>query len=55
LDLQNIRHLIGGFDTTHCKLSAYAEQAQDSQIKQFFSKGARSAMENKQQLMKFLS
>ncbi len=55
LDLQNIRHLIGGFDTTHCKLSAYAEQAQDNQIKQFFSKGAKSAMENKQQLMKFLS
>ena len=55
LDLQNIRHLIGGFDTTHCKLSVYAEEAQDSQIKQFFSKGAKSAMENKQQLMKFLS
>jgi len=55
LDLQNLRHLIGGFDTTHCKLQAYAEQAQDSEIKQFFAKGAKSAMENKQQLMKFLS
>ncbi len=55
LDLQNIRHLIGGFDTTHCKLSDYAQEAQDSQIKQFFTKGAKSAMENKQQLMKFLS
>ena len=20
LDLQNLRHLIGGFDTTHCKM-----------------------------------
>ncbi|MBR1770658.1 MAG: hypothetical protein IJ747_01365 [Lachnospiraceae bacterium] len=55
LDLQNLRHLIGGFDTTHCKMQAYAEQAQDSEIKQFFAKGAKSAMENKQQLMKFLN
>ena len=23
LDLQNLRHLIGGFDTTHCKMTAY--------------------------------
>ena len=48
LDLQNLRHLIGGFDTTHCKMQEYAKEAE------FFEKGARSAMENKQQLMKFL-
>lgn len=54
LELQNLRHLIGGYDTTHCKMKDYAEATQDSQIKQFFEKGARSAMENKQQLMKFL-
>ena len=24
LDLQNLRHLIGGFTTTHCKMQAYA-------------------------------
>ena len=24
LDLQNLRHLIGGFDTTHCKMQDYA-------------------------------
>ena len=29
LDLQNLRHLIGGFDTTHCKMQAYADQVQD--------------------------
>ena len=29
LDLQNLRHLIGGFSTTHCKMQAYAQQAQD--------------------------
>lgn len=54
LELQNLRHLIGGFETTHCKLQEYAAEAKDPQIKQFFAKGAKSAMENKQQLMKFL-
>lgn len=54
LELQNLRHLIGGFDTTHCKMKEYAQEAQDTQIKQFFEKGAQSAMQNKQQLMKFL-
>ena len=23
LDLQNLRHLIGGFETTHCKMPGY--------------------------------
>lgn len=55
LDLQNLRHLIGGFDTTHCKMQEYAQEAKDPQIKQFFEKGAKSARENKQQLMQFLN
>lgn len=54
LDLQNLRHLISGYDTTHSKMQEYAKCATDSQIKQFFEKGAKSAMDNKQQLMKFL-
>ena len=54
LDLQNLRHLIGGFDTTHCKMDAYAQQATDMEVKQFFQKSAQSAMESKQQLMTFL-
>ncbi|HKM33646.1 MAG TPA: hypothetical protein VJY54_02770 [Lachnospiraceae bacterium] len=54
LELQNLRHLIGGYDTTHCKLQEYAKEATDSQVKQFFDKGAMTAMDNKQQLMKFL-
>ncbi len=54
LDLQNLRHLIGGYDTSHCKMQEYAKAAEDPQIKQFFEKGAKSAMDNKQQLMKFL-
>lgn len=54
LDLQNLRHLIGGYDTTHCKMQEYAKEATDAQVKQFFEKGAQSAMQNKHQLMKFL-
>lgn len=54
LDLQNLRHLIGGYETTHCKMTAYAQQAQDPQIKQLFQDAANSAMKNKQDLMKFL-
>ena len=54
LDLQNLRHLIGGFETTHCKMQDYAQETQDPQTKQFFQKSAQSAMESKQQLMQFL-
>lgn len=54
LELQNLRHLIGGYDTTHCKMKEYASASTDPKIKQFFEKGAKSAMDNKSQLMKFL-
>ncbi len=54
LDLQNLRHLLGGFDTTHAKLQEYAKEATDAKVKNFFEKGAQSAMDNKKQLMKFL-
>lgn len=54
LDLQNLRHLIMGYDTTRCKLQEYANCAQDQKVKQYFEQGAKSAMDNKQTLMKFL-
>jgi hypothetical protein len=54
LDLQNLRHLIGGYDTTHCKMTDYANQTQDAELKQLFQDAANSAMENKQDLMRFL-
>lgn len=54
LDLQNLRHLIGGFDTTHCKMQDYAERATDMEVKQFFQKSAQSAQQTRQQLMQFL-
>lgn len=54
LELQNLRHLIGGYETSHCKMTEYASQASDQTIKQFFQKSAQSAQETKQQLMQFL-
>ena len=44
LDLQNLRHLIGGFDTTHCKMQDYAHEAQDPQVKQSGAMGEGQAM-----------
>lgn len=54
IDLQNLRHLIVGYETCSCKLEAYANQTQDPQVKQYFQKSAQSAKENKKQLMQFL-
>lgn len=54
LDLQNLRHLIGGYSTSHCKMQDYASQAQDPEVKKLFQDAANSAMKNKQDLMKFL-
>lgn len=54
LDLQNLRHLIGGYNTTHCKMTEYVSQAQDPEIKKLFQDAADSAMKNKQELMRFL-
>lgn len=54
LDLQNLRHLIGGYNTTNCKMTEYASQAQDPEIKKLFQDAADSAMKNKQELMRFL-
>ena len=54
LDVQNLRHLSGGSEPCHAKFTAYAEQATDTQVKQYFQQAAQSAKENKQQLMGFL-
>lgn len=54
LDLQNLRHLIGGYETSHCKMTDYANQTQDPEVKKLFEDAANSAMKNKQDLMKFL-
>ena len=36
LDLQNLRHLISGYSTTHCKMTDYASKAEDPEIKKLF-------------------
>ncbi len=54
LELQNLRHLIMGYETSNGKMTAYANSSTDQEVKQFFQKSAQSAMETKQQLMKFL-
>lgn len=54
LDLQNLRHLIGGYDTAHCKMTDYASQTEDTEVKKMFQDAADSAIKNKQDLLKFL-
>ena len=55
LDLQNLRHLIGGYSTTHCKMTDYASKAEDPEIKKLFQEAADSAMKNKQELIKIIT
>ena len=55
LELQNLRHLIGAHETSYQKLSTYAQQATDPQIKQMFQRSAESALNTKQKLMSLLS
>lgn len=55
LELQNLRHLIGGHETASKKLDAYSEQCNDPQIKQMLSQSAQSAKSTKQKLISFLS
>ena len=54
LDLQNLRHLIGGYATTYSKKTDYASKTEDPEVKKLFQDAADSAMKNKQELMKFL-
>ena len=54
LELQNLRHLIGGYDTTKSKMEDYASATSDAKLKQFFESGVKTACKNKEQLMGFL-
>ena len=55
MELQNLRELIGAHDTAYQKLSAYAQQATDPQIKQMFQRSAQDAQNTKQKLLSMLS
>lgn len=54
MELQNLRHLIGGHATAEKKLRFFASQCQDAQIKQMFDQAAQSAMDTRNKLMSFL-
>lgn len=55
VELQNLRHLIGSYETSYQKLNIYASQAVDPQIKQIFTKSAQDTLNTKQKLMTFLN
>ena len=55
LELQNLRHLIGSHETTYQKLSTYAQNSTDPQVKDFFERSAQSAQNTKQKLISFLN
>ncbi len=55
VELQNLRHLIGDCENSYCKMTAYANDATDPKVKQFFKDAATSATNNKKQLMEFLN
>ncbi|RSK25792.1 hypothetical protein EJF36_02150 [Bacillus sp. HMF5848] len=54
LELQNLRHMIGGHETLATKLDTYAQQCHDPQIKNMLQRHAQSARQTQQQLMSFL-
>ncbi|SFR67313.1 hypothetical protein [Anaeromicropila populeti] len=54
MELQNLRHLLLESVMDVDKYSAYAEQASDANVKQFFQKTVQSATKNKTDLMQFL-
>lgn len=54
LELENLRHLIGGHSTIVNKLEAYAEQCTDPELKALLKRDAQSARQSKEQLLNFL-
>lgn len=54
MELQNLRHLLLNSEMEEKKYAAYAENAQDPQVKQFFQKSVQSATQNKQTFMEYL-
>lgn len=54
-ELQSLRHLIGAHQMSVQKMQAYAQEAQDPQVKAYFEKSATDAQKTTQQLMTFLN
>ena len=54
-ELQNLRHLIGCQETNYEKLTNYADNAVDPQIKQILNKAAQDTLNTKQKLLSFFN
>ena len=50
IELQNLRHLIGSHEVAYKKLSEYATQCQDPQIRQVFQQSAQDAQNTKKSI-----
>jgi len=55
LELQNLRHMIGGHSTIAVKLDYYASQCTDPTLAEMLRKDAQDARDSKQKLMNFLN
>lgn len=54
LEVENLRHLIGGHATVAKKLETYAQSCTDPQLKTMLQRDAQSARQAQQQLLNFL-
>lgn len=54
LELENLRHIIGGHSTIANKLEAYAGNCSDPELRALLQRDAQSALQSKQQLLNFL-
>ncbi|WP_163100079.1 hypothetical protein [Peribacillus alkalitolerans] len=54
LEVENLRHIIGGHGTIVKKLETYAEQCTDPELKSMLQRDAQSARQSQQQLLTFL-
>ncbi len=53
-EVNSIREIVASHQTMSAKLSAYANQCQDIQIKQMFSQAAQEAQKSAQTLLQML-
>ena len=54
LELQNLRHLIGGHQTAAAKLETYAAQTHNPQLKQMLQQDAQASIQSSQKLLTLL-
>lgn len=54
LEVENLRHLIGGHGLVTKKLETYAQNCQDAELISILQRDAQAAKQAQQQLMTFL-